>query len=66
MTTVEVFDGGSDPLFTNNFEAIPRKGEYLYYNGEFFAVSAVWHNLPDEGVAQVQIDIEPTDQAWAR
>jgi hypothetical protein len=69
MPTVEAFDHEDDskPLFTAEFEFLPRIGEYLSIDTppgyfRYFKVVEIWHRQDTEGgVFQACISIEEKD-----
>ena len=69
MPTVEAFDheDDSEPLFTAEFEFLPRIGEYLSIDTppgyfRYFKVVEIWHRQDTKGgVFQACISIEEKD-----
>lgn len=49
---------------TRTFEAVPRTGEFLYFEDQDYQVTSVWHDMTSP--EQVQVDIDVTWTGFSR
>ena len=59
MVVVDFYFGDNTWQY-DEFEAVPRVGEYIILDGKSYEVDAVWHNfdVPDS-LVQVEIGLRP-------